>query len=90
MEKKYLYRVMFGEVRRIEISRETEKSYWTMNGYRENKNSSYQKTFNTLEEANSFLKEYLKERIEGLKQGISGNKKRLAECEKELEALENL
>lgn len=90
MEKKYLYRVRFGKVSKIEISRETEKSYWTMGGYRENKNSNYQKTFNTMEEANSFLKEYLKEIIEGLKLGIIGNKERLTKYEKELEALENL
>ena len=86
MDKKYLYVVMWNDVvEKKEISRETEKSFWDVFGYRMNKHSEYCNAFNTLEEANLFIIGKKRVAIENIKNRISFWKKRLPELEKELE-----
>ena len=89
MSKKYLYVVSFhgDTVTKTEISRETEKSFWNVNGYRQSKCSDYCNAFSTLKEAKMFMIGKKKIEIERAKSNVAFWSKRVPELEKELEDL---
>ena len=88
MDKKYLYVIMWdGDITKTEISKESEKCFWDMNGYRMLKNSDGCNAFNTLEEATIFLIAKKRATISRYKNEILSHNKRIKELGKELEEL---
>ena len=69
-------------IEKVEIEKETNKSYW-MKGRRYQKHTNYEKIFETYAEAKGFL-------IEKQREKIDAKKSQLEYLENELETIKNL